>query len=93
MLSTVYHLTLNSWPEKANEVPRIGQQFWGGRDELSIEEDLLIKGDRICILPELYDRFLSNLHEAHQGIEKMQHMAKATVYWPGIDTDITEYAK
>ena len=27
--STVYRLTLNSWPDKVYEVPRIAQQFWG----------------------------------------------------------------
>ena len=29
----------------------------------------------------------------HLGIEKMQHRARATVYWPGIDADIVEYVK
>ena len=37
---------------------------------------------RICLPPELYDRFLNDLHEAHQGIEKMQLKARATIYWP-----------
>ena len=60
ILSTVYCLTLQGWPEKANQVPRIARQFWGARDKLSIEEGLLIKGDRICIPHELHDRFLHN---------------------------------
>ena len=29
----------------------------------------------------------------HLGIEKMQHRARATVYWPGMDSDIVEYVK
>ena len=29
----------------------------------------------------------------HLGIEKMQHRARATIYWPGIDVDIVEYVK
>ena len=93
ILSTVYHLTLQGWPGRAHEVPRIAQQFWGMRDKLSIEEGLLLKGNRICIPHELHDRFLHDLHEAHQGIEKMQLKARATIYWPGIDADIIEYVK
>ena len=76
MLSTVYHLTLNGWADRINDVPRIARHFWGARDELSIEEGILLKG-----------------HNMHLGIEKMQHRARATLYWPGMDADITEYIK
>ena len=80
ILSTVYRLTLNGWPDRISQVPRIARQFWGARDELSIEEGLLMKGNHICIRPELYDRSLHKLHETHLGIEKMQHRTRATVY-------------
>ena len=52
-----------------------------------------MKGNCICIPPELYDRSLHELHKMHLGIEKMQHRATATIYWPGIDADIVEYVK
>ena len=93
ILSTVYRLTLNGWPDRISQVSRIARQFWGARDELSTEEGLLMKGNHICIPPELYDRSLHELHKMHLGIEKMQHRARATVYWPGIDADIVEYVK
>ena len=54
---------------------------------------LLIKGDRICIPPELYERMLHDLHEGHKGIEKMQHLTHNRIYWQGMDADITEYVK
>ena len=38
ILSTVYRLTLNGWPNRISKVPRIARQFWGARDELSIKE-------------------------------------------------------
>ena len=84
---------MNGWPDRITKVPRIARQFWGARDELLIEEGLLMKGNCICIPLELYDRSLHELHEMHLGIEKMQHRARATLYWPGIDMDIVEYEK
>ena len=93
ILSTVYCLTLNGWPDRISEVPRIARQFLGARHELSIEEGILLKGDCLYIPPELYDRSLNELYNMHLGIEKMQHRARATLYWPGIDGDITEYVK
>ena len=93
ILSTVYWLTLNGWPDKINQVPRIVRQFGGARDELTIEEGILLKGDCVCIPPELYDRSLNELQDMHLGIEKMQHRARALLYWPEIDVDIIKYVK
>ena len=70
ILHTAYHLTLNGWSTKFHEVPHIACQYWGTRDELSVDNGLLTKGDRICIPPELYERMLHDLHEGHKGIEK-----------------------
>ena len=93
ILSMVYCLTLQGWPGKAHEVSKIAQQFWGTRDKLSIQEGLLIKGDRICISHELHNRFLHDLHKSHQEIEKMQLKARAMIHWPGIDANKIEYMK
>ena len=71
ILYAVYCITLNEWPNRFNEVPHIACQFWHARDELTIDNRLPLKGDRVCIPPELYQRMFSNLHEGHKGIEKM----------------------
>ena len=52
-----------------------------------------MKGNWVCIPPELHDMTLYDLHDSHQGIEKMTHTARANIYWPGIDADISDYVK
>ena len=89
--STVYRLTLNGWTEGMQDVPCIACHFWGTRDELTVENGALLKGDRVCILPEVYERMPTDLHNNHRGIEKMRHLSQTTVCWPGIDADITNY--
>ena len=89
--STVYRLTLRGWPDHVQDVPRIARHFWGARDELSIDQGLLLKGTRVCIPPELLKRTLADLHGAHQGVDRMQAQAREAVYWPGIDSDISDY--
>ena len=88
--TTVYRLTLNGWPARMRDVPCIACHFWGTRDELTIEEDVLLKGNRICIAPELHNRSLYELHDSHQGVEKVTHLAKTSICWPEIDADIAE---
>ena len=89
MYNTIYHLTLRRWPKHRQDIPHIAKHFWGRRDELSINSGLLLKGTRVCILPELLDRTLADLHGDHQGVDRMQAHAREAVYWPGIDADIT----
>ena len=93
VLYTVYCITLNVWPSRFQEVPHIAHQYWGARDELTIDNGLLLKGEGVCIPPELYQRTLNDLHEGHKGIAKMQHLTREKIYWPGMDADITEYVK
>ena len=88
---TIYRLTLNGWLDRIQEVPRIACHFWGTQDELTVENGILLKGHRVCIPPELYERMLSDLHSNHRGTEKMRHFSQNTVYWPGIDADIADY--
>ena len=93
ILYAVYCITLNGWASRFNKVPNIAHHFWKARDELTIDNRLLLKGDRVCIPPELNQRMLSELHEGHKGIEKMQHLIRGKIYWQGIHADITEYVK
>ena len=89
--STVYCLTLRQWPDQVQDVPHVARHFWGARDELSIDNGLLLKGTRVCIPPELLKKTLADLHGAHQGVDRMQAQAREAVYWPGIDSDISDY--
>ena len=64
------------------------QHFWGTRDELSVKSFLLLKGTRVCILPELLNYTLADLHGAHHVINRMQARAREAVNWPSIDANI-----
>ena len=46
------------------------------RNELTVDNRLLLKGDRVCIPLVLYQRILHELHDGHKGIKKIQHLAR-----------------
>ena len=91
--STLHRLTLNSWPDTIRAVPCMVHHFWGNQDLLSIKDGVLMKGNRVCIPPELQDRTLYDLHDGHLGVEKMTHLARSTMYWQGIDADMVDYVR
>ncbi len=54
------------------------------RDELSIENDLVLKGDCILIPQSQQADILEKIHAGHQGAEKCKLRAKTCVFWHGI---------
>ena len=44
VLGTVYQLTKHGWPHLRRREPNLARYFWDFRDELSMDEGLLLKG-------------------------------------------------
>ena len=65
------------------------RQFWKLREELSVDDGLVLFGQRIVIPKSARRGLLRKLHAAHQGIVRMKRRARQTVFWPGISNDIT----
>lgn len=58
------------------------------RHNLSVIEEVILMEDRILIPKLLRKEILSRIHVSHMGIQRTQNLAKETVYWPNINTDI-----
>ena len=63
--STVYRMTLSGWPNRIQDGPSLVCHFGAIRDTLTVEEGALLKGNGICIPPELHERTLYELHDSH----------------------------
>ena len=57
-------------PDAHQHVPRIARNYWDFRDELSIEDDLLMKGEWVIIPPSCRDSIMDDLHKSHAGIQQ-----------------------
>ena len=80
----------NGWPAQCAELNEDDLNvFWIHRLNLSVVNGIIMNGTRIVILKSLQAKYLRCLHTGHFGISKCQARAKSTVYWPGIDRDIT----
>lgn len=73
---------------KENMTPYV-KQFFRMRDELTTEDGLVLLGTRIVIPKMSQKRVLERLHDAHQGVENTKRRARQTVYWCGINNDIS----
>ena len=83
----------DGFPESRSLLPNSLKNYWSVREHLSIEDDLLVHGVRLVIPKRLRAAMLTRMHEAHQGITRMQARARLIHYWPGIDSDIEDYVR
>ena len=58
------------------------------KQSLSAVDDVVLYKNRVVVPPTLREQILENLHSAHQGVSSMVSRAQASVFWPGISSDI-----
>ncbi|CAE1165607.1 unnamed protein product [Acanthosepion pharaonis] len=81
LLNQLRETIITGWPETIKQLPTDIRVFWGLRDQLSIDDGLILKGQQIVIPQTLQEDILKQLHTAHLGQEKTKLLAKDTVYW------------
>ena len=67
--------------------------YFTKREELSIEDGLLLWGLRVVIPVSLKDAILRELHHEHPGIIRMKALSRIHVWYPNIDHDIESMVK
>ena len=89
-LALLKHTIMQGWPKSIKQVPPVLQPFWTSREELTVEDGLVLKGTRIVIPIKQQGTILKLIHEGHLGLNKGKLCAKETVYWPGLNDQLED---
>ena len=89
-LLTVKLTILPRWPERKEEVPTNIREYWNYRDELSVSNGVLFKGQRVIIPKVMRAETMSRVHSSHLGIEACLRKARDAVFWPNMSSEIKE---
>ena len=87
-LCKLRNVIFQGWPAVREECPQSLHEYWNFREELTIEDGLILKRERLLIPPSLREETLKTIHEGHLGQEKCLLRARSAVFWPGITKDI-----
>ena len=86
-------LISDGFPHSRQDLPPLMRPYWSVRDQLSIDEDLILCGCRLLIPHPLRREVLRTLHSSHQGTERTKSSAHLAVYWPGINNEIDQVVR
>ena len=87
-LSAQREIILSGWPKQQKKVPVQLRKYWLYRDEMSIKNGLILKGEQVVIPESQRSDIVEKIHQAHQGVEKCKLRPRSSVYWPNINNDI-----
>ena len=82
------HYIINGFPAHRNQLPEVCRRFWNVRNQLALDDDLIVYGCRLLIPLQMRRAVLAQLHESRQVSVRTKQRAQLVVYWPGIDNDI-----
>ena len=88
VLSEVKRYVREGWPQKIDSTEV--QEFKKYAASLSVRDDCLINGNRVVIPEAMQPQILDILHLGHFGMQRMKQLARSSVYWPHIDSQIED---
>ena len=56
----------------------------------SLCDNVLLYSERVVIPKTLQKRILHDFHTGHPGINRMKSRMRSYVFWPGMDSDVTD---
>ncbi|XP_054287580.1 uncharacterized protein K02A2.6-like [Macrosteles quadrilineatus] len=89
-IKLVQSYVLNAWPEK---VPDNIKTFKQRKEELSVEDGVLMWFGRVVVPTNMRKKILRILHCGHPGISAMRSITRYYVWWPDIDKDVEMHVK
>ncbi|CAC5412463.1 unnamed protein product [Mytilus coruscus] len=79
------------WPINKWNVPSSVSIYFDIRDELTLQNGLLFKGERVIIPKSLRTDMIKKIHSSHIGIEGCLRRARESLYWPGMNAEVKDF--
>ena len=71
---------LAGWPHTKDETPLYIKEYWSCRDELTVHNEIIFRGNRVIIPKVLRPEMLTRIHAGHPGAETCLRKAGDVIY-------------
>lgn len=76
------------WPVHMNDAPPDLHPYFAFREELVIDDDIIMKGEKIVVPDRLRSDYMIQVHKGHIGSDVTKRRARDIMYWPSMASDI-----
>jgi hypothetical protein len=90
-LQALRSVILMGWPDCREETALAVREYWPVKEELSVQNGVIFKIQRVVIPRSLRPEMLACVHSSHIGGEACYRQARDTLYWPGMQSEIKDY--
>ena len=69
VLQQLWHTIQNGWPDSRKETPECLYPYFNFRDELTVQGDLVFKGQQLVVPATLHKELMAVTHASHIGVK------------------------
>jgi hypothetical protein len=89
-LCKLVRVVKEGWPESRSQVDPCIRPYWPYQEEITVEDGLLLKIDRLIVPEKLRAEMRIKIHSSHLGVEKCQRRARDLLFWPAMSSEIKD---
>jgi transposase InsO family protein len=89
-LQALVRIVKEGWPSTQAEVSPELRVYHPFRDELTVQNGVIFKGERLIVPEGLRTEMKEKLHYNHGGVQATLRRAREVFYWPGMNKDIED---
>ena len=78
------------WPDRKEEVPTEIRNYFHCKEELTIQDGIFFKGNRVIVPAALRPLMVKEVHSSHIGIEGCLRKARDVLFWPSMPAEIKD---
>ena len=90
-LQTLKAVIQQGWPDDKSALPPVVSPYFNMRDEMSVQDGLIFKGERVVVPKAARGELLRRIHNSHLGVNGCLNRARECLYWPGMTGDIKNH--
>ena len=90
MMAVLKYTITHGWHQTVQELPKELQAYWTFREEMIVEDGLILKATWIVIPPSMREQKIWQLHDGHLGSTKWYNWVKQSVYWPNLRKELED---